>query len=203
MLNSLRTVVEARMPQLFAYSCVLFDQMAARDPGNEVNLLPLFVAAGDAVCDVGANRGLYTYWLLQSGARVTAFEPNPHMTGVLRRRFGDALRRGQLRLVESALSDHAGTARLHIPKGLSPLATLDGRLAEADLPMACVDVAVARLDDCVGGDIAFLKVDVEGHELKVLAGAERLLRTAGPTILVEAKERHRPGAARRAGAAGL
>ena len=37
-------------------------------------------------------------------------------------------------------------------------------------------------------------MDVEGHELAALRGAEQLIREQAPRILVEAEERHRPNA---------
>jgi hypothetical protein len=42
--------------------------------------------------------------------------------------------------------------------------------------------------------VGFIKVDVEGHELAVLLGARKILERDRPAILVEAEERHRPGA---------
>ncbi len=42
--------------------------------------------------------------------------------------------------------------------------------------------------------VGFIKVDVEGHELDVLRGAEATLRRDRPALLVESEERHRPGA---------
>ena len=194
MLSKLRATAEARIPRMFAYSCLVFDRLAARNPDSEVNLLPLFVAPGDRACDVGANRGLFTYWLLRNGVTVTAFEPNPHMVEVLRRRFSGSLARGALRIVESAASNAPGTATLHIPEGFSPLATLEHDLAAAGAPLEDVEVKLTRLDDTVSGDVAFIKVDVEGHEMKVLGGATRILAASRPTILVEAEERHRAGA---------
>lgn len=182
------------MPQVFAHSCLLFDRLAARDPHGEINLLAHFVGQGECACDVGANRGLFTYWLLRRGVTVTAFEPNPRMVDVLQRRFSGALRRGQLRIVAPALSDAPGTATLHVPMGLPGLATIDGALALEGIPMDRLEVELAHLDACVEGDIAFIKVDVEGHEVKVFEGAAGILRASRPTILVEAEERHRPGA---------
>lgn len=172
------------MPQLFAHSCLLFDRLAARDPYGEINLLAHFVGQGECACDVGANRGLFTYWLLRRGVTVTAFEPNPRMVDVLQRRFSGALRRGQLRIVARALSDAPGMATLHVPMGLPGLATIDGALALEGVPMDRLKVELAHLDACVEGDIAFIKVDVEGHEVKVFEGAAGILRASRPTILV-------------------
>ncbi|WP_296581586.1 FkbM family methyltransferase [Xanthobacter sp.] len=195
MFETLKMVGESQLPRAFAALCPVFDRLAARSPYSEVNFIPLLVKSGDKVCDIGANRGLFIYWLLARGAKVTAFEPNPHMVRILRLRFPEALKSGALRLSDAALSDGPGEATLHIPKGFSPLATIDGRLAaEAGKPMEEVRVSLARLDDVVAGDISFIKLDVEGHELKVLEGATGVLAGSKPSILVEAEERHRPGA---------
>lgn len=195
MLQTVRAAAETRLPGAFARLCPIFDHLAARNPNHEVHLLPLLAPAGALACDVGANRGLFTYWLLRHGARVVAFEPNPHMARVLERRFPGHARGDRLRIVHAALSDAEGSGTLHIPLGFSPLAALDGGLAEQQgVPMERVQVALRRLDDCVDGEVAFLKLDAEGHEMKILAGAPALLARAQPTILVEAEERHRAGA---------
>jgi FkbM family methyltransferase len=194
-LQTIRAAAEARMPGAFARLCPVFDRLAARNPHHEVHLLPLLAPPGEIACDVGANRGLFTYWLLRNGSRVVAFEPNPHMVRVLERRFPDHGRGERLTIVPAALGDTQGSATLHIPLGFSPLAALDGGLAEQQgVPLERVQVPLHRLDDCVEGNVAFLKLDAEGYELKILAGALEMLARAQPTILVEAEERHRAGA---------
>ncbi|MFG1377015.1 FkbM family methyltransferase [Xanthobacter autotrophicus] len=195
MLKFLKAILERRMPWAFALLCPLVDARAARDPDSEVRLLPLLVAPGDTVCDIGANRGLFTYWLLKRGARVLAFEPNPRLVRILKLRFPGEIRTGALTLFETALSADAGEAVLHIPRDLSPLATLDGDLAQqVEGPTDDVRVPIARLDACVTAPVSFIKLDVEGHEVKVLEGALAIVATSRPTFLIEAEERHRPGA---------
>jgi len=54
-------------------------------------------------------------------------------------------------------------------------------------------VPTLRLDDYGFKSVGFVKIDVEGHELPVLRGAEETLRQCSPTILVELEERHCPG----------
>ena len=46
-------------------------------------------------------------------------------------------------------------------------------------------VATSRLDDFELGDVGFVKIDVEGHELAVLQGATDLLKAQRPTLMVE------------------
>jgi len=41
-----------------------------------------------------------------------------------------------------------------------------------------------------------IKIDVEGHELAVLEGAQTLLLKDHPSLMIEAEERHRPGTVR-------
>ena len=195
MQTQLKSFLEHRMPRVFARLCRWVDARAARDPRSDLRLLPLLVEPGETVCDIGANRGLFVYWLLKRGARVLAFEPNPRLTRILRLRFPAEIAAGTLTLFETALDAVPGEATLHVPRDHSPLATIDGQLAHAvGGAMDEVRVPLARLDDLVSGPVDFIKLDVEGHELKVLEGARRLITEHQPSLLVEAEERHRPGA---------
>jgi FkbM family methyltransferase len=49
-------------------------------------------------------------------------------------------------------------------------------------------VRIAPLDDFAFPECGFLKVDVEGHELQVLEGAENTLRRTRPRILIEVRD---------------
>lgn len=193
LLSALKTAGAARFPRLFALASVPADWRAAANPASELQFLPLVVRPGDMACDVGANRGLFTYWLLRLGARVAAFEPNPAMMRVLGRRFARARHEGRLTLGGHAVSDIDGKGVLHIPHDHAALATLDGRLDGSEAVDA-IDVPRHRLDDCVRGPVDFIKIDVEGHEAAVLEGARRILAASHPTVLLEAEERHCPGA---------
>jgi hypothetical protein len=56
-----------------------------------------------------------------------------------------------------------------------------------------VRVPLEPLDRLLSQDLSrltFVKCDVEGHELAVLRGAERILREAHPALLVEIEQRH-------------
>lgn len=193
-LKNLKAVGETYMPRAFALASTLADWRVARNPMSDVNLLPLLASTDELACDIGANRGLFSFWMLHLGLRVAAFEPNPHMVPILRYRFPRALRQGRLRIFDIALSDSDGDAVLHVPKGFSPLGTIDGGLIGRDLAMDEIVVARRRLDDCIEEPTGFIKIDVEGHEHRVLEGARRLLMQSRPSILVEAEERHHAGA---------
>jgi hypothetical protein len=53
-----------------------------------------------------------------------------------------------------------------------------------------VEVATARLDELGLEPVGFIKIDVEGHESAVIAGAAGLIARDRPTLLVELEERH-------------
>ncbi len=44
---------------------------------SEMQLLPYLVSKGEVAVDVGANFGIYSFWLYRLGAKVLAFEPHP------------------------------------------------------------------------------------------------------------------------------
>ena len=194
MLKTLKAAGETHMPRAFALASLFADWRVARNPMSEVNLLPLLASKDELACDIGANRGLFSFWMLHLGLRVAAFEPNPHMIRILRHRFPRALRQERLRIFDVALSDSEGEAVLHVPQGFSPLGTIDGGLIAQHVAMDEIAVARRRLDDCLDEPVGFIKIDVEGHEQRVLEGAHRLLVKHQPSILVEAEERHHAGA---------
>lgn len=153
------------------------------------------VVPDDAVTvDVGANCGLYTRRLARLSRQVHAFEPSQPMARLLRRTSAR-----NVSVHEVALSDRDGDADLYIPQGVDGpihgLASLEARTGPSS-GLVVVHVPIARLDAVVDQDIAFVKIDVEGHELSVLNGAVDLLERCQPVFLVEAEDRHRVEATR-------
>jgi FkbM family methyltransferase len=159
----------------------------------ELSFLDRIVRRDAVTVDVGANCGLYTRALAGLSRTVHAFEPSPRMAALLRRTSA-----ANVQVHEIALSDRAGEAELLIPQGetgsVHSLASLEPQLARAVPVCAVQPVSVARLDAVVRDDVAFVKIDVEGHELNVLNGAVGLIERSRPVFLVEAEDRHRADA---------
>jgi FkbM family methyltransferase len=147
-----------------------------------------------ASIDVGANVGSYTWFLRRYSARCIAFEPNPQLAAALLRRFP-----GGVEVRSQALSDRAGTAVLRIPLcSATPdpgQATIeaDNLLSGASAVLDDLEVEIITLDQAIHEPIGFIKIDVEGHELKVLRGAERILAEHRPNMILELEDRHNPG----------
>lgn len=159
----------------------------------ELSFLQKIIPNDALTIDVGANCGLYTRELARLSKNVHAFEPSRQMADVLRQTSA-----ANVEVHEIALSDREGEAELLIPQGeqgsIHGLASLEPQVAQSAASCLAISVPMARLDSLVHGDVAFVKVDVEGHELNVLHGAVGLIERSRPVFLVEAEDRHREGA---------
>jgi FkbM family methyltransferase len=140
----------------------------------------------DILVDVGANVGMYTIWAAATrGVEVFAFEPEAQNYALLNRNILFNGLQQRVRAYCIGLSDTAGLTQLHmanVTAGDSCHA-----LGEAidykyePLPVAFTQGSMAaRLDDLVGaGQIPtpnHIKIDVDGIEPKVVAGARETLK---------------------------
>jgi FkbM family methyltransferase len=173
-----------------------FKRIIASQAGSEIelNLLPALVDKKRAAVDIGANAGVYSLKLSQLVPHVYAYEPHPRMARILR-----ASMPPNVTVRQVAVSDVDGQAQLRFPvnAGIETdvLGTIDpANTAVASADFRTIEVATVQLDSLSLDPIGFVKIDVEGHELSVLLGAKNILRRDGPTLLIEAEERHRPGA---------
>ncbi len=133
--------------------------------------------------DVGANTGVYTRALLESfdgSAEIFAFEPSASAFRVLESNLG-AVETVHLRRL--ALSDEEGEAILRSPSQVSKLGSLHdtgGRLERLGMSLAIEEpVELTTLDRFLAAEgverVDLLKLDVEGHELRILEGARDAL----------------------------
>lgn len=151
----------------------------------ELRQLTSLVPAGGTAVDVGAWYGPWTARLLRRADQVVAFEPNPHLASLLRDRFPAA------RVIAAAASRQAGEATLAVPgAGRGGSATASIELVPPGAPV--ITVPTMAIDDLGLRDVRFVKLDVEGHELSALRGAERTVRRDRPVLLVELEQRHQP-----------
>jgi FkbM family methyltransferase len=146
-------------------------------------LLSLNLSGGTAI-DIGANRGIYSYWMARavgSSGQVLAFEPQPEMASYIedrKRSFG--LR--NVRVFNSALSKEPGTAKLTRKRVGDGSASLESKRPQRD----SIEVNLTTLDRVHVPNLKFIKCDVEGHEFDVFSGAERTIREFRPVIQFEA-----------------
>jgi FkbM family methyltransferase len=147
-------------------------------------------AAGEVLVDIGANVGMYTIWAAKTrGTRVYAFEPESLNFGLLNRNIVLNSVGGLVKAYCLGLSDRQGFSELHLSSFMAggSCHSLGEQVDYKHEPMqpaysqGCVS---ARLDDLVRDGVVpppdYIKIDVDGFEPKVIAGAAQVLQ--GPQL---------------------
>lgn len=170
----------------------------------ETQLVPLLCSREGVAVDVGAYMGAYTRLMGAHSSETHAFEPIPtRYERLARRRF---VKSGNVRVHNVALSDRNATCfiytprftnRFHVPYTLHALSSLEGpfhayyqdhcRTFIGETEMV---VTARTLDSYNLRGVAFVKIDVEGHEFAVLRGARATIGWSKPSVLVEIAERY-------------
>jgi len=144
--------------------------------------------------DVGANTGVYALLAVTAHprCRALAFEPVPELADLLRNNVAANPQGRRIHVREIAIGDHSGVAQLHLPPAqqdgtIETSASLDPRFKETIDRI--VQVEMSTLDDAwaTAGHppVTVIKVDVEGAEPRVIAGAHDLIATHRPLLAVE------------------
>ena len=158
---------------------------------EEMALWRSWIKPGMTVIDIGANVGVYTFSAAKrvgSEGKVIAVEPFSMCVNCLNH-TSQYNQFHWVKIYKGAASDRNGMTYLSV-KGASELNEVinekeasDETLANAEqvdcftLDSMCDTEDIQRLD--------FLKIDAEGHEIQVLAGAQKILEEFSPVILYE------------------
>ena len=143
--------------------------------------------AGDTVLDIGANLGLmslHAHNFVKGTGRVIAIEPQPRLVGLLRA----SLARNQIENIEvheTALGEKNSKMVLSVPGINRGSASLVRTLDDVDETFL---VKVRRTSDLLNeihaGHCRLVKIDVEGFEAEVVAGAMDYWRECPPDVIV-------------------
>lgn len=161
-----KTIGEQRFPIFITdiYGQKLYDHSR---PWPEVEwLVANAIKRGDVVVDCGANQGVTTILFSKAvgtSGKVIAIEPLPWNVEAIRK-SKELSSASNVIVIESAAGSVRSSAKMHTH-------SVAGNIADD----GTFQVAVMPLDDLVPGNVDFLKIDVEGHEIEVLKGAKRIL----------------------------
>jgi FkbM family methyltransferase len=156
------------------------------------NLLERAIRPGDLFVDVGAHWGFFTLQAATHPARdvtVVGFEPDPVNAAILVRNVADNGLTEKVSVVCAACGDDfeiaplvANSTMMHSIRGVglkSPFA----RGPSKWVPVVTLDRALIAFPRATSARI-ILKVDAEGFEPQVMAGAKSLLRSGHVAIII-------------------
>jgi len=147
---------------------------------STVALARRIVSRGDVCLDIGAQTGFFTCVLADlvgPGGKVHAFEPRPSSIELLRRNVEENGWSARVTIDGRAVSSEAGRLDFGEVSGMYVVS----ESSEANRHQ----VEVVAIDDVIDVPVAFCKIDVEGHEPRVLRGMERTIDRCSPVILTE------------------
>jgi FkbM family methyltransferase len=139
--------------------------------------------------DVGANYGIHTYRLLACGSKCVAFEPQ--QTCIRYLETVARLNGWNVDIEECVLGSAEGSALFYRSKGTFTSSTVQGWVNHWDTVIGEEVVRRNTLDafcESAGLYPDLVKIDVEGAEASVIAGAARCLQVSKPTLVVETQQ---------------
>ena len=196
--------IEFFLKKNFLPQSYLFKKRIKRSIKNndekELQLLKEIIMPGTDTIDVGVYRGVYSYEMAKYSKKVHAFEPNPIIFKDIKTNLSKIIK--NISFYNFALSDNENNSILKIPIRNKDFdrsnyeeyfqmgkATIHDENKMEDIET--FEVKSKKLDSfSFSNKISFIKIDVEGHELAVIKGAENTIRKNKPILLVEIEERH-------------
>jgi FkbM family methyltransferase len=130
--------------------------------------------------DIGANIGFMTAYFGSKWKKVTSFEPTPSTFDCLKKNCS----RSNIVLKNLALSDLEGEL-LFAVGGKSEINQIISDKKYLKKHWSSIIVPAASLDSLNLQEVDVIKIDVEGHELSVIKGAEKTIKQSRPLIIIE------------------
>jgi FkbM family methyltransferase len=150
---------------------------------------PNFIRQGDIVLDCGANIGVFVREALNAGAKtVVAIEPAPENIEALNRNFKEEIAAGRVIVYPKGVWDKDDWLTLHIDDHNSAADSFMIQRKEAHetdqkFPLTTIDKLVAELKL---PKVDFIKMDIEGAEVKALNGARETIGKYHPRMALSA-----------------
>ncbi|MCY0976982.1 FkbM family methyltransferase [Chryseobacterium wangxinyae] len=171
------------------------DNFSQRNVEPELVWIREYLNDDAVIFDIGANVGTFLYHFESKlkHQNIYAFEPNKKLNTRLKRLFPS------MNISSVALSDENTTAEFKVPvikgKMVASRGTLNTSYKEKGEERSYTEtVEVIKLDDWTKSKnlqkIDFIKIDVEGNEMKTLFGGKETIQHYKPTLMVEMEQRH-------------
>ncbi len=176
------------------YNSLSWKTLYEQEFDAELLLLEFLLKPDSVFFDIGTNKGEYAYYAekLTDPKNIYLFEPEKKLNKQLKAIFSSS------HVFDIALSDSKGTHQFKIPviNGVADncLSSLETNNKEDNETDAIIyEVKTDTLDNFTKEKNLFpdlIKIDVEGHELSVIKGAEDYISKHHPTLIIEIEQRH-------------
>jgi FkbM family methyltransferase len=181
----MKNTIKVMFPRLWV---AILLRMRKQHFERELFLVPYFCNKKQIAIDVGANQGIYTYFMAKYAGKVISFEPNIRLQPALNR---IAPKNVVVQMV--ALSDASGRTLMKVDPANHGMSTIEHKnpFRRDTLEM---EVTTDTLDSFKLSDVSLIKIDVEGHEEAVLRGAWNTITQNLPVLIIESENQHNQGA---------
>jgi FkbM family methyltransferase len=142
------------------------------------------IPADSVFLDCGANIGFFTRFALLNGApRVVAFEPAPKTAICLRRNLEKEIAAGRVVVVEKGLWDSDVMLAFSTSSVANPGSNhvVENGSGDMQLPLTTIDTVCQELGI---ERLAYIKMDIEGAEVRALKGARKSIEAHLPHCLI-------------------
>ncbi|MDQ3073964.1 MAG: FkbM family methyltransferase [Bacteroidota bacterium] len=160
---------------------------------KDLALLPLIVREGQTVLDIGANFGLYTKFLSKAvggQGRVHSFEPILPIFSSLENNVKQ-LNLNNVSVHHLAISDTEGQVMMEVPAyiiggdNFYEAHIIEPGSAASGKTFRVMTTTLDQLYKEAGLAPDFIKIDVEGHEYRLLEGGMEMIKKCHPKLLLE------------------
>ena len=147
-------------------------------------VIDLVYKPGTDIIDIGGNIGCNALMFSDYGP-VHTFEPLFHK--ILKINVDQNSLRHPISVYDFGLSSESSDIPLYLPKHRNGLYNYGCCSVHPNVEHSNISVTVhlERFDSVYNGIPSVMKIDVEGHEMEVLKGAENTIRNHMPSIIIE------------------
>jgi len=152
----------------------------------ELKLISSLVTKNQVSIDIGANLGLFSYFMSKASKHVYAFEPNPYPLENLKHLVDK-----NVTIIPIALGNTNGPTEIRIPHHANGWSSNGASLApKTEESGKFISIQSRKLDSLNLENIGLIKIDVEGFEIEVLKGARETLLKNKPVMIIENEAVH-------------